>query len=90
MTLELIYKELLGLREEVKEIKAKLKAEKGQLLTVKEAAAYLRMSESRLYKISCPSNNIIPSTKLAGGKKVFSKDALEQYVLDHQSESIAA
>lgn len=89
MTLEDIYKEIMEVKAYVQRLEARIEG-KDETLDMEEAAKFLHISVSRLSKISCPSNNIIPSTKASGGKKLFSRKALEQYLLDHQSESIAA
>ena len=65
-----------------------MEEKKYQLLTLKEAADYLRMHKGSLYRILESGKTDIPAIKL-GGKWLFNLESLNKYLsekeLQHQS-----
>ncbi len=56
---------------------------KVKLLTLKEAAEYLRMHKGSLYRLLESGKIDIPAIKL-GGKWLFNLDSLNQYLKDKE------
>jgi excisionase family DNA binding protein len=56
---------------------------KFQLLTLKEAAAYLRMHKGSLYRLLESGKTDIPSIKL-GGKWLFNLESLNKYLTEKE------
>jgi hypothetical protein len=71
--------ELSELRKELKELKALIRKDYGEMLDAKAAAHYLGISINALHKKSCPSNMQIPYTR-KGGKKMYSKKSLVNWL----------
>ena len=57
----------------------KLEEKKYQLLTLKEAAEYLRMHKGSLYRLLESGKTDIPAIKL-GGKWLFNLESLNKYL----------
>ena len=60
---------------------------KYQLLTLKEAAEYLRMHKGSLYRLLESGKTDIPSIKL-GGKWLFNLESLNKYLSQKEIHSI--
>lgn len=60
--------------------------ESGQIMTMDELSAYLRISKSTLYKLAV--GNKIPGTKI-GKRWRFHKDAIDEWVKRGSSASIS-
>ena len=58
---------------------------KYQLLTLKEAAEYLRMHKGSLYRLLESGKTDIPSIKL-GGKWLFNLESLNKYLTEKEME----
>lgn len=56
---------------------------KYQLLTLKEAAEYLRMHKGSLYRLLESGKTDIPAIKL-GGKWLFNLESLNRYLADKE------
>lgn len=56
---------------------------KYQLLTLKEAAEYLRMHKGSLYRLLESGKTDIPAIKL-GGKWLFNLESLNKYLTDKE------
>jgi len=60
---------------------------KYQLLTLKEAAEYLRMHKGSLYRLLESGKTDIPAIKL-GGKWLFNLESLNKYLTQKEIHSI--
>lgn len=60
-------------------------SQKLKLLTLKEAAEYLRMHKGSLYRLLESGKIDIPAIKL-GGKWLFNLDSLNQYLMTKEQE----
>lgn len=58
---------------------------KYQLLTLKEAAEYLRMHKGSLYRLLESGKTDIPAIKL-GGKWLFNLESLNRYLSDKEMQ----
>jgi excisionase family DNA binding protein len=68
---------------ELREIKEALKVQAPRPMTLSEAAVYLSVSRSYLYKLT--SQNRIPYFKTAGGKRcMFKRENLNEWLLAHR------
>jgi excisionase family DNA binding protein len=63
----------------------KLLTEQKTVLTAQEAACYMAISQSTLYKLT--SAGIVPFSKPNGKLIYFSKDSLDQWLLSNSSKS---
>jgi len=71
--------------KEIKELLNKLTIQQKEILTIEEAAEFLGLSTSRLYKMT--SNKEIPHYK-PGGKKIYlNRKELEQWILNSRVAS---
>jgi excisionase family DNA binding protein len=61
----------------------KLEEKKYQLLTLKEAAEYLRMHKGSLYRLLESGKTDIPAIKL-GGKWLFNLESLNKYLTEKE------
>jgi excisionase family DNA binding protein len=61
----------------------KLEEKKFQLLTLKEAADYLRMHKGSLYRLLESGKTDIPAIKL-GGKWLFNLESLNKYLSEKE------
>ena len=59
--------------------------EKFHLLTLKEAAEYLRMHKGSLYRLLENGDTDLPAIKL-GGKWLFNLESLNQYLVDKEKK----
>lgn len=65
-----IYHEIETIKAQLDRIERLLNAERGdKMLTLEQAAGFLGISESRLYKLT--SARAIPCNKMPGGKKLY-------------------
>lgn len=69
---------------ELKEIKALLKQQKEKPLNLVEAAKYLSISQSHLYKLT--SQRKIPSHKPNGKYLYFFKEELDEWIVSSEKE----
>ena len=60
-------------------------SQKLRLLTLKEAAEYLRMHKGSLYRLLESGKIDIPAIKL-GGKWLFNLDSLNQYLMTKEQQ----
>jgi excisionase family DNA binding protein len=60
-------------------------SQKLSLLTLKEAAEYLRMHKGSLYRLLESGKIDLPAIKL-GGKWLFNLDSLNQYLMTKEQE----
>ena len=60
---------------------------KYQLLTLKEAAEYLRMHKGSLYRLLESGKTDIPAIKL-GGKWLFNLESLNKYLTEKEMHSL--
>jgi excisionase family DNA binding protein len=60
-------------------------SQKLKLLTLKEAAEYLRMHKGSLYRLLENGNIDLPAIKL-GGKWLFNLDSLNQYLMSKEQD----
>ncbi len=60
-------------------------SQKLKLLTLKEAAEYLRMHKGSLYRLLESGKIDIPAIKL-GGKWLFNLDSLNQYLMTKEQQ----
>lgn len=71
--------------KEIKELLKKQTIQQKEILTIEEASEFLRLSVSRLYKMT--SNKEIPHYK-PGGKKIYlNRQELEQWILNSRVAS---
>jgi excisionase family DNA binding protein len=73
------------LKEQLDRIESLLAANQPRPLTLPEAAAYLNLGKSRLYKLT--STNVIPHYKPGGKKIFFLKSDLDAYLLRNRVAS---
>lgn len=59
-----------------------------EMLNTDEAAAFLRISKSKLEKMTSPGNLLIPVSTIAGKKKIFMKKDLIAFVERNKQEAI--
>ncbi len=72
--------------KEIKELLKKQTIQQKEILTIEEAADFLDLSTSRLYKMT--HNKVIPHYK-PGGKKIYLKrKELEEWILNGRVESV--
>jgi excisionase family DNA binding protein len=64
-----------------------IEEKKYQLLTLKEAADYLRMHKGSLYRLLESGKTDIPAIKL-GGKWLFNLESLNKYLLEKETNHI--
>ena len=62
-----------------------MEEKKYQLLTLKEAAEYLRMHKGSLYRLLESGKTDIPAIKL-GGKWLFNLESLNRYLMGKELE----
>jgi excisionase family DNA binding protein len=67
------------LKEQLNRIESLLAANRAKPFTLPEAAAYLNLGKSRLYKLT--STNVVPHYKPGGKKIFFLKSDLDAYLL---------
>ena len=71
--------------KKIKELLNKLTIQQKEILTIEEAAEFLGLSTSRLYKMT--SNKVIPHYK-PGGKKIYlNRKELKQWILNSRVAS---
>ena len=74
--------------EKLTNIENLLKAQDGRPLTLEEAADYLSLSKSYLYKLTCTCK--IPHWKPTGKRIYFSKSELDNWLFRNPVKTIAA
>ena len=62
-----------------------MEEKKYQLLTLKEAAEYLRMHKGSLYRLLESGKTDIPAIKL-GGKWLFNLESINRYLMEKELE----
>ena len=62
-----------------------MEEKKYQLLTLKDAAEYLRMPQGRLYRLLESGKTDIPAIKL-GGKWLFNLESINKYLSDKEMQ----
>ena len=63
-----------------------MEEKKYQLLTLKEAADYLRMHKGSLYRLLESGKTDIPAIKL-GGKWLFNLESLNKYLMEKEMQN---
>lgn len=71
--------------KEIKELLKKQAIQQKEILTIDEAAEFLGLSKSRLYKMT--SNKEIPYYKPGGKITYLSRQELEQWILNSRTSS---
>ena len=68
--------------------KISVEEKKYQLLTLKEAAEYLRMHKGSLYRILESGKTDIPAIKL-GGKWLFNLESINKYLSEKEMQHLS-